>query len=299
MLRRNVLIFHAGALGDFVLTWPFAVAMARIYPQSRVTYVTASEKGRLAQRVLRVEWRDAEAGWHVLHGSGELPEPSRAALVGAHAVYAFGSPDSTWVENVRRVTPEAKVVVIDPTPPAAFAGHVTEWVVEQLAAHPVERAATEQLLRSVAERGLGTVPPSAGDVVIHPGSGSPAKCWPVDRFVDLAGRLKAAGRVVRFVVGEVERGRWSSADLARLATAADVRHPATLLDLLGEVSTAGTFVGNDSGPGHLAGILGRPTVSLFAGPTVPARWRPLGPRVTVLTGDVAVDDAMAAIGCAT
>ena len=299
MLRRNVLIFHAGALGDFVLTWPFAVAMARIYPQSRVTYVTASERGRLAQRVLRVEWRDAEAGWHALHGAGELPEPSRAALAGAHAVYAFSPPDLTWAENVRRVTPEAKVVVIDPTPPAAFAGHATEWVVEQLAAHPVERSATEQILRSVAERGLGTVPPSAGDVVIHPGSGSPAKCWPIGQFVELASRLKAAGRPVRFVVGEVERERWSAADLGRLATAAGVRHPATLLDLLDELSTAAAVVGNDSGPGHLAGILGRPTVSLFVGPTAPARWRPLGPRVTVLTGDVAAEVVTAAISSMT
>ena len=44
---------------------------------------------------------------------------------------------------------------------------------------------------------------------------------------------------------------------------------------------AARFVGNDSGPGHLAAITGTPTLALF-GPTDPARWRPLGPHVKVL-----------------
>ncbi len=61
------------------------------------------------------------------------------------------------------------------------------------------------------------------------------------------------------------RGRPSPPSTA----AAEVRRPATLLDLLAEVAAAGQFVGNDSGPAHLAGILGVPTLSLF-GPTDPA-----------------------------
>src|SRR5688500_10724765 len=64
MLRRNVLIFHAGALGDFVLSWPLALALGRLYPQSRVIYVTAGQKGALAERVLRVDSTDIESGWH-------------------------------------------------------------------------------------------------------------------------------------------------------------------------------------------------------------------------------------------
>ena len=63
------------------------------------------------------------------------------------------------------------------------------------------------------------------------------------------------------------------------------------------VTGAGVFVGNDSGPGHLAGILGLPTVSLF-GPTAPSRWKPLGPRVTVIRKQpleaLGVDDVFAA-----
>ena len=55
MLRRNVLIFHQGALGDFVLTWPLAMALSRLFPQSRVMYVAASQKGALAVVTLDAE----------------------------------------------------------------------------------------------------------------------------------------------------------------------------------------------------------------------------------------------------
>ena len=65
-LRRNILLFHLGALGDFVVTWPLALALARIYPQSRLFFVTHGQKGALAEKVLRVESADIEAGWHHL-----------------------------------------------------------------------------------------------------------------------------------------------------------------------------------------------------------------------------------------
>ncbi|MFZ0886937.1 MAG: glycosyltransferase family 9 protein, partial [Candidatus Binataceae bacterium] len=53
---------------------------------------------------------------------------------------------------------------------------------------------------------------------------------------------------------------------------------------LGEVAgisaASAAFVGNDSGPSHLAAATGARGVVLF-GPTDPDRWRPLG-RVTIL-----------------
>ena len=137
------------------------------------------------------------------------------------------------------------------------------------------------MLTSVRQRGLGTTPTAGGPVVIHPGAASPAKCWPVERFVELAGRLKGggAGGAVRGRRGRA--GAVAGGDVARLSAAGEVRQPDTLVGLLDALAGASAFVGNDSGPGHLAAFLGLPTVSLF-GPTDPARWQPIGPRVTVL-----------------
>ena len=76
------------------------------------------------------------------------------------------------------------------------------------------------------------------------------------------------------MIGEVEPERWP-ADLTRSSSdAARSTRPQSYLELMAELSSARAFVGNDSGPGHLAGILGVPTLALF-GPTDPrggSRW---------------------------
>ncbi len=294
MLRRNVLIFHQGALGDFVLTWPFAIALGRVYAQSRIVYVTHHQKGKLAEKVLRLESNDVENGWHSLFADdAKLPEQAARLLGGAHAVYSFQSSSSSqWIANVRQINPAAKVLAIDPRPAESFDGHITQWILNQLQDHPIERAAMEQMLRSISDRGVGFNRAGGADVLIHPGSGSPGKCWSLDRFIELAWRFRDSGRSVRFVTGEVECERWAPADFDRLAEAGDIRRPQSYLDLLAEISAAALFVGNDSGPGHLAGIIGTPTVSLFVG-TDPARWQPLGPRVkVVMLGEKAPVDEM-------
>ncbi|MGA2442015.1 MAG: glycosyltransferase family 9 protein [Tepidisphaeraceae bacterium] len=126
-------------------------------------------------------------------------------------------------------------------------------------------------------------PPQAGPVGIHPGAGSPAKCWPLDGYLELIGRLHDAGHRCRIFLGEVEMERWRGEEIHRLQSADETVQPATYLDLFRELSACSAFVGNDSGPGQLAGIIGLPSVILF-GPTDPAVWKPLGPRVGVLRG---------------
>src|SRR3954470_16561231 len=92
MLRRHVLIFHQAALGDFVVTWPLAVALGRMFPQSRISYVTHASKGALASRVIGVEAMDVERGWHLLHAEDpDLPEPNRNTLAGAQMIVSFVS----------------------------------------------------------------------------------------------------------------------------------------------------------------------------------------------------------------
>src|SRR5439155_15185367 len=100
-LRRNILIFHQAALGDFVITWPLALALSRIFPQSRVIYVTASSKGKLAEKVLGVESLDAERGWHHLYSNGaDLSDANRKAIANAHLIVSFGRADEIWRSNV-------------------------------------------------------------------------------------------------------------------------------------------------------------------------------------------------------
>lgn len=297
MLKRNVLIFHSGALGDFVLTWALGLGLGRLYPQSRVIYVTQRSKGELAGKVLGLDWRDADAGWHGLYAEGgEVPDGART-LAGTHTVISYvASPGDPWTGNVERLTGGATIVHVQPNPPAGWDEHATRWVLKQLEPHKALHAAMEQLLRSVAERGVGA--PVAGDeVLVHPGSGSIAKCWPVERFVELIEALKREGHPVRVVIGEAEVERWGNREIEQLERVAPLVRPRTYLELLEVIAQARMFVGNDSGPGHLAGALGVRSVILF-GPTSPDVWRPWGPRVISMhhepLADLAVEAVMAA-----
>lgn len=299
--RRNILLFHAGALGDFVVTWPLALALARIHPQSRVFYVTQRGKGALAERVLRLESADADAGWHAMFTpDASLPEPQAKLLAGAHSVISFvSSPGDPFSHNVARLLPGANYLTMTVSPPAEFAGHVGDHLLAQLEPWAAAQAAMAQVLRSIASRGVTGKTPSGRRVLVHPGSGSPRKCWPLKRFVDLIERLRADGREVRVVLGEVEREKWPAEEVRRLESAAELARPASYVGLLDEIAAAAAFVGNDTGPSHLAGVVGVPTVTLF-GATNPDHWRPLGPRVRVVREgsleDITVDRVYAELG---
>jgi hypothetical protein len=135
---------------------------------------------------------------------------------------------------------------------------------------------------------LGTNPrlPSSrevhhGTIVIHPFSGSMAKNWPLESFRQLAKRLSVRGSVAMVTGPEEElTGARRFADLGSLAA---------------WLSGASLFIGNDSGPTHLAAAMGIPVVALF-GPTDPAIWAPRGANVRVLRrepmGELSVDEGL-------
>jgi ADP-heptose:LPS heptosyltransferase len=287
VVRRNVLIFHLGALGDFIVTWPMAMSLARLYPQSRILYITHGQKGELAEAVLRVESADIEEGWHHLFSpEPRLPEAPMKRLAGAHHVFSFiAKADDVWTRNVRALAPHAEVMTLEPRPPASCYGHhVTDFLVEQLDPRPAVKSALVQMLRAIEQRGATPRGPSDGSIVIHPGSGGDRKCWPKHRFVELIERLKTRGKRVIVVLGDVETEKWSAAEIAPFEALAEVIRPPRLIELLHLIGRAAAFVGNDGGPAHLAGILSVPTVVLF-GPSDPVVWRPLGPSVHVIRGE--------------
>src|SRR5437763_6360589 len=108
MLRRNVLILHTGALGDFVLCWPLALALGRIQPQSRIIVVTQASKGALAEAALRCESADIESGWSGLFAlGGSVEGVAEKLLAGANWIYSFmfRAKDHAAV-NLHRLAPE-------------------------------------------------------------------------------------------------------------------------------------------------------------------------------------------------
>lgn len=100
-------------------------------------------------------------------------------------------------------------------------------------------------------------------VVIHPTSSRRGKNWPKPKFLKLAKKLKAKGLDPVFVTSPQERAEWPEA-----------REFSSLDEVARFVAESGYMIGNDSGIGHLASVLGVPTVSLFKNERTADFWRP-------------------------
>ncbi|WP_459750776.1 glycosyltransferase family 9 protein [Streptomyces sennicomposti] len=116
--------------------------------------------------------------------------------------------------------------------------------------------------------------PAPGAIVLHPGAGSPARCWPVDRFAAVAGALRARGRHV-VVTGGADEGDLV-AGVAKEAGLPDADVfggglPPDRLSAL--VAGARAVVSGDTGIAHLAVAHATPSVTL-CGPVPPDRWGP-------------------------
>lgn len=119
-------------------------------------------------------------------------------------------------------------------------------------------------------------------VVIHPGASKPYKMWPAQRFASLCVQLRDLG-LIPILIG---RGGRDRVQIERVRD--HLAHPVvslcdqiSLAELIVLLSHCHGFVGNDSGPMHLAAACGAPVVALF-GPTDERCWCPLSAQVRVL-----------------
>ena len=108
----------------------------------------------------------------------------------------------------------------------------------------------------------------ANCVALHPFASAPSKAWPAERFVSLARYLKERYGLEAVILGG------ASDDFSPFADFECLRG-APLSEVKAVLTTAALFVGNDSGPAHMAAAFGVPSVVLYGSsdPVVWAPWR--------------------------
>ncbi|MDE2007433.1 MAG: glycosyltransferase, partial [Rhodospirillales bacterium] len=188
-----------------------------------------------------------------------------------------------------------------------------EWEGDR-ALHPKRHHITEDLLRLVAaidlaatERPRPLAPPPSDPlpeaigarfarpvVCVHPGAGNAMKQWPVGNFAALLGLILARHPVNVLLIGgpdEAEIGAEIEAALDapdRVGSAIGALKLGALPALL---ARAALFIGNDSGPKHIAAAVGVPVIGIHSGTVDPTEWGSVG------DGTAAVARAMSCAPC--
>ena len=280
----RVLVIKLGALGDFVQAFdPFAAIRAH-HPADTITLLTTAPFLELANaapwfdRVLL----DARPAWWNLPGMLRL----RRILQGYDMVYDLQTSGRSARYHRLAGRPPWSGIAAGASHPHANRAR------DRMHNHPRQR---EQL----AAAGICHFPPAdlawlttGGPAlpepyaILAPGCAPhrPEKRWPIEAFAGFA-RLVADRGVLPVVVGSPGEAALAETIRAACPEARDLTGQTSLLDLGGVAARASLAVGNDTGPMHLAAIVGCPSIVLFSAASDPALAAPRGPDpagVTVL-----------------
>ena len=203
---------------------------------------------------LRGDWRVA---WFALL----RVTPKRLDRAALQVANKLGFPQFTGIhETTRNLNILHKAGIPTPIQTTTFliTAEDKKWASDFLATLPINR-----------ERPL---------IAIHPGSPIPIKRWMPERYAELADWLIAQKRAEILFVGVEDEIPIITEIQAQMRMASNnIAGKTTLTQLASILHTCNVFIGNDSGPMHLAAAVGTQTIGLY-GPGDPTRFGPVGPK---------------------
>jgi O-antigen biosynthesis protein len=126
-------------------------------------------------------------------------------------------------------------------------------------------------------------------VCIHPASGNPLRTWPAKYFAQLIDLIAAEYEVNIAIIG-------AEGDCKVLEEIlGDLHRSSSVFSLLGRIplerlpqflARCALFVGNNSGPQHIAAGLGIPTIGIHSGVVDAHEWAPIGPAAVAVRRDM-------------
>lgn len=266
---RRILVLRGGALGDFIVTLPALALLRQHWPAARIELAGNATAAALAKArgLIDALHSQHEARWGGLFGDGPLPAEFAGWLAAFDLVVNFWpDPDGTLGRHFPRRAGQAFLTAAALPATAPAAAHYCA------ALAPLVPGRADHHFRLLPRQPI--VPAGPAPILVHPGSGSPRKNWPAERWRELLGAL---ARPVTLILGEAEAGAWGGSGFPGVSTLCTPE----LETLVAHLAGGRLYLGHDSGVSHLAAACGVPCVLLF-GPTDPATWAPPGPQVRVL-----------------
>lgn len=135
-------------------------------------------------------------------------------------------------------------------------------------------------------------------VAIAPGAIWPHKVWPIERYIEACFQLRAQYGCSFVVVGielDSPLGARLSNELSDICL--DMTGQTSVTQLAALLSFCSLFVGNDSGPAHLASAVGCPCVTLTSALDFPGVWAPWNSRERVARVRIDCEFCLAVASC--
>jgi heptosyltransferase-1 len=290
----NVLIVKMSSIGDVVHALPVATALRRRYPQLRLSWALEEWVAPLLTGHAAIDrlitfpatgWRHVGASWASSFGAAvrnlraesydvaiDLQSLAKSSLVSLlsraplRIGHAWQREGARFVSRAVPHRPGAHVVEEYLACAAALGASVAEVRFDL----PVQTAARARAVELLKDSGVGGGPL----IAINPSASRARKCWPLERWVEVADGLADAGELVLVgTAAEAARHR----EIARRAGAhvRDLTGRTTLAELVAVLDRSALHIAHDTGTAHVAAALGTPVVGIY-GPTDPRRLAPYG-----------------------
>lgn len=295
-LLQRVLLSRTDRLGDVILSTPVATAIKKAFPAAEVHFLARNYTADILEMhpavdgIIRIdELNEAGALSKLLRQYSFdavvalYPRPALAwAFVRAGIPLRVGT-GYRWYSLLynRRIYEHRKHA----------ARHEAEFNLQLLAPLGIQEAKVEFQVRfdNEVEATLANKLAANGIekkfVVMHPGSGGSARDWPPEHFAALAKHLVSEKKHQVVLTGhQGEQILIQQIQQLSGEKLIDLAGRLTLKELAGVIRRAALFVGNSSGPLHLARMVGTPVTAFYPPITAcrPERWGPYGCRADVL-----------------
>ncbi|MDH4099972.1 MAG: putative lipopolysaccharide heptosyltransferase III [Nitrospirota bacterium] len=299
---KRVLVIKLRYIGDVLITTPFIRALKENLPHAEIsalvpagTEAVLEGNPGLAQIIpyeksigigndLRVIQRLRDNKYDVCF---DLSDADRSAWLGffSGARYRFGFEGGGVLRK--------KNLYTQAIPPPPLRTHQVDrnlYLAESIGMAVGDRSLSLCLSYEELEKGQAILR-SAGlvsqqpYVVVHAAARTLFKSWPAERFTVIADRLHSAGYQVVLTGSEKDRAMVRPIADRMAKPAIDLTGKTNLRQLASVIQGARLFVGNDSGPMHIASAVGTPVVALF-GPTDWESWYPRGNNDTFFSKEI-------------
>ena len=279
----RIAVLRANGVGDYVVAEPALAALRAAYPHAEITLLGAAHTRPLVEdrpgpcdryvqvpltRGVRVgpdpdappevleAWCAEQRAYRYdlavqLHGGGRN---SNALLLrlGARHTAGAATPDAPkpdrWV------------------PYTAYQHDTLRWleVVATVGAAPLRFEPEVAVTAADLAESRSVLPPDGRPIVtVHPGATDPRRCYPEERLGAVARTLADRGARVVVLGGPAETDRVARVVQGVGRDVETVVGGTSLGGLLGTLRRSSLLLANDSGPRHLAGAVGTPTVAVF------------------------------------